>query len=89
MRLCHYDFQKIHSLLTLLCIHSTIFVIFTFCYSLQGINHLQINLEYFLYKRIMEERNVKIVRDPRKSLKSIKLKNSKNLSVTWFEENVW
>jgi len=35
----------------------------------------------------MEERNVKIVHDPRKSLKSIKFNNSKNLSVTWFEEN--
>jgi len=30
----------------------------------------------------MEERNVKIVRDPRKSLKSIKLNNFKNISVT-------
>jgi len=37
----------------------------------------------------MEERNVKIVRDPRKSLKSIKLNNFKNLSVTWFKENAW
>jgi len=37
----------------------------------------------------MEERNVKIVRDPRKSLKSIKFNNSKNLSVTWCKENAW
>jgi len=37
----------------------------------------------------MEERNVKIVRDPRKSLKSIKFNNFKNLSVTWFKENAW
>ena len=37
----------------------------------------------------MEKHNVKIVRDPRKSLKSIKFNNFKNLSVTWFEENAW
>jgi len=35
----------------------------------------------------MEERNVKIVRDPRKSLKSIKLNNLKNLSVARLKEN--
>jgi len=34
MRLCHYGFQKIHNLLTLLCIYLNIFVIFTFPYSL-------------------------------------------------------
>jgi len=35
----------------------------------------------------MEERNVKIVSDPRKSLKSIKFNNFKHISVMWFEEN--
>ena len=35
----------------------------------------------------MEERNVKIVRDPRKSLKSIKFNTFNDLSVTWFKEN--
>jgi len=37
----------------------------------------------------MEERNVKIARDPWKSLKSTKLNNFKYLSVTWFKENAW
>jgi len=67
MRLCHYGFQKIHILLTLLCIHSTSFEFFYI--SLFVVNHLQLNLEYFLYQRIMIERQVKIVRDPLKSLK--------------------
>jgi len=57
-----------------------------FYISLFIINHLQLNLEYF-YQRIIEECNVKIVRDPQKSLKEIKFKNSKNLSVTWVDEN--
>jgi len=35
----------------------------------------------------MVERKVKIVRDPRKSLKSIKFNKSKILFVTWFKEN--
>jgi len=35
----------------------------------------------------MEECNVKIVRNPRKSLKQIKFKQSKTLSVTWIDEN--
>ena len=35
----------------------------------------------------MEKRNVKIIRDTRKYLKSIKFNNSKNLFVTWFKEN--
>jgi len=51
------------------------------------VNHLQLNLKYFTNPRIMEECNVKIVRDPRKSLKEIKFKNSKNLFVTWINEN--
>jgi len=29
MRLCHYGLQKLHSLLTLVCIYSTVFVLFT------------------------------------------------------------
>ena len=37
----------------------------------------------------MEERNVKIVRNPRKSQKSIKFNNIKNLSVMRFEGNAW
>jgi len=61
MRLCHYSIQKIQSWLTLLFIYSTIFVIFTFPYSLLIINNYNV---YFEYQRIMEERNVKIVRDP-------------------------
>ena len=36
--------------------------------SLFIVNHLQLNLEYFPYQRIMEERNIKFVRDSRKSL---------------------
>jgi len=35
----------------------------------------------------MEERNVNIERDPRKSLKEILFENSKDLSVTWFDDN--
>jgi len=35
----------------------------------------------------MEERNVKIVLDPRKSLKSIKFNSFKNLCETWVKEN--
>ena len=35
----------------------------------------------------MEERKVKIVRDPRKSLKLIKFNNYLNLYVTWFDKN--
>ena len=35
----------------------------------------------------MEECNVKIERDPRKSLKKIKFKHSNNLFVTWIDEN--
>jgi len=35
----------------------------------------------------MEERSVKIVRDPRKSLKSIKFNNSKTFDVTCIDEN--
>ena len=37
----------------------------------------------------MEGCSVKIEREPRKSLKEIKFKNSKNLSVTWIDENAW
>ena len=46
-----------------------------FYISLFIVDHLQI-LEYFWYQRIMEKRNVKIVRDPRKSQKKIKYNNS-------------
>ena len=60
MRLCHYGFHKIHIWLTLLCIFCDFYI------SLFVVNHLQLNLEYFLYQRIMVERKVKIVRDPRK-----------------------
>jgi len=35
----------------------------------------------------MKEVNVKIVRDPRKSHKLIKVNNSKNIYVKWFDKN--
>jgi len=40
-----------------------------FYISLLIVNHLQLNLEYFEYLPSMDERNVKIVHEPRKSLK--------------------
>jgi len=36
------------------------------------VDHLQLNLECFYCHLILEERNLKIVRDPWKALKSIK-----------------
>ena len=67
MRLCHYGFQKKHSLLTLLCIYSTIFVIFTFPFFI--INHLQLHFVW-----IMEERNVKILPTPGSHLSKLNFK---------------
>jgi len=74
-----------HSLLTLLCIYSNIFC--DFYIFLFIVDHFQLNFEYFLYQRIMEVRNVKIERDPRKSHKKMKFHSSKNLYVTWFDKN--
>jgi len=53
--------------------------------SLIVVDYLQLNLNIF--NIIIDERNVKIVRDSRKSLSSVKFNNSKTPCITRFDKN--